>query len=150
MAVTNSNKYELKNKAKELRKADNYTEAREIYAKLWNESRDKFDGVGLLNCLRKLKLFDEAIPLAAELSPYCSGLDWCRMEVIWTYIEGVLGKLREDATLDEVVTAAQKIISLKPDGLAAKLVVFKVLKAAKAMGKWSVVNEWVEKIDPST
>ncbi len=147
--MNTSDKYDLKKTAKELRKAGNYSDARGIYAKLWNESRDKFDGVGLLNSLRKLKLFDEAVPLADELAPHCIDLEWCRVEVIWTYIEGVLSKLSEEATVQDVLPVAKKIMDLNPDGLALKLVVFKVLKVAKALGKWEVVDEWVVKIDPA-
>jgi tetratricopeptide (TPR) repeat protein len=41
-------------------------------------------------------------------------------------------------------------MNLNPDGLAAKIVIFKVLKSAKASNNWELVNEWVVKIDPKS
>ena len=64
-----TNLFEQKNKANALRKNGDFEEALIIYRDLWNENGDKFDGAGLLHCLRKLELFDEAIILA--MLPYC-------------------------------------------------------------------------------
>jgi tetratricopeptide (TPR) repeat protein len=41
-------------------------------------------------------------------------------------------------------------MNLNPDGLAAKMIVFKVLKSAKSSNDWETVNEWVVKIDPDS
>lgn len=127
---------ELKQKANELRKAGNHKEALLIYRNLWKETGDKFDGAGLLHCLRKLELFDEAIVLADELIVKYPGFDWCRNEVIWTYIRGILDKFNEEEPLERVVEIAKRIMSLNPDGLAAKMIVFKVLKSAKPSNHW--------------
>lgn len=37
---------------------------------------------------------------------------------------------------------------LKPEGIAAKMVVFRVLKAAKATADWKIVAEWADKLNP--
>ncbi|MGB8706575.1 MAG: hypothetical protein WCD72_01300 [Dehalococcoidia bacterium] len=141
---------EQKQKANEFRKAGNHKEALLIYRNLWEEPGDKFDGAGLLHCLRKLELFDEAIVLADELIVKYPGFDWCRNEVIWTYIQGILDKFNEEEPLEKVVEIAKRIMSLNPDGLAAKMIVFKVLKSAKSSNHWETVNEWVVKIDPGS
>ncbi|MBT9145609.1 MAG: hypothetical protein DDT42_01482 [candidate division WS2 bacterium] len=141
---------EQKQKANEFRKAGNHKEALLIYRNLWEETGDKFDGAGLLHCLRKLELFDEAIVLADELIVKYPGFDWCRNEVIWAYIQGVLNKLGEEESLERVVETANRIMSLNPTGLAAKLTVFKVLKSAKSSNHWEAVNEWVVKIAPDS
>jgi len=141
---------EQKQKANKLRKAGNFKEALTLYRSLWEETGDKFDGAGLLHCLRKLELFDEAIVLADDLIEKYPDFDWCRNEVIWTYIQGVLDKLGEKESLEKVIEIANKIMSLNPDGLAAKLTVFKVLKSAKASNDWETINEWVVQIDPDS
>ncbi len=141
---------EQKQKANELRKSGNYGEALPIYRNLWKETEDKFDGAGLLHCLRKLELFDEALILANELISKYPNFNWCRNEVIWTYIYGKLNKLEENVPLEEVIQTAQKIFNLNPDGLAAKIIVFKVLKSAKSSKDWGTVNEWAVKLDPKS
>lgn len=145
-----TNLTEQKQKANGLRKAGNFKEALLLYRSLWKETGDRFDGAGLLHCLRKLELFDEAIVLADELIVKYSDFEWCRNEVIWTYIQGILDKFNEEEPLEKVVEIAKRIMSLNPVGLAAKMIVFKVLKSAKYSNHWETVNEWVVKIDPAS
>jgi len=140
---------EQKQKAKEFRKAGKFEEALPLYRDLWKQTGDGFDGVGLLQCLRKLELFDEGITLAEELIVKHTEFNWCRNEVIWTFISGVLYKLEENEPLEKVIKTAQKIMDLNPNGLAAKMIVFKVLKSSKAHNDWGKINEWVVKIDPN-
>jgi len=145
-----TNLTEQKQKANELRKAGSCKEALLLYTNLWEETGDKFDGSGLLHCLRKLELFDEAIALADELIVKYPDFRWCRIEVIWTYIQGKLDRLNEEEPLEKIVEISKRIMSWNPDGLAAKRVIFKVLKSAKASNHWEIVNEWVLKIDPNS
>jgi len=140
-----SNLTEQKQKANGLRKTGDFEEALVLYRSLWEETGDKFDGAGLLHCLRKLELFDEAIVLADELIGKYPNFEWCRNEVIWTYIQGILDKFNEEEPLEKVVEIAKRIMSLNPVGLAAKKVVFKVLRSAKSSNHWETVNEWVIK-----
>jgi tetratricopeptide (TPR) repeat protein len=141
---------ERKQKANELRKAGDFEEALTLYRSLWGETGDGYDGSGLLHCLRKLKLFDEAIVLADDLIGKYPDFDWCRKEVIWTLISGRLYKLEETEPLGKVLQTAQQIMDLNPDDLARKMVVFKVLKSAKSSNHWGIVNEWVVNIDPAS
>lgn len=145
-----SNLPALKQKANERRKAGNFEEALVLYRNLWKETDDKFDGAGLLHCLRKLELFNEAIVLADEMIEKYPNFQWCRNEVIWTYIQGILDKINEEEPLEKVIELAEKIMSFNPEGLAAKMIVFKVLKSAKSSNHWETVNEWVVKIDPDS
>ncbi len=139
-----------KTEANKLRKSGQIKEALPLYRELWEKTSDEFDGAGLLHCLRRLKLYDEAIVLADNLLEKYPEFDWVRNEVIWTYIQGKLNLLNEDTPIQTVVYTADRIMSLQPDGIATKTVVFKVLKSAKSLNRWKVVNEWVTKVDPST
>ncbi len=145
-----TNLTEQKQKANGLRKAGNFKEALPLYRNLWKETGDRFDGAGLLHCLRKLELFDEAIVLADELVVKYPDFKWCRNEVIWTYIQGILPKFNEEEPLEKVVEIAKRIMSWNPEDLAVKMIVFKVLKSAKSSNHWQTVNEWVVKIDPDS
>jgi len=144
------NQQELKQQAIQLRKKKRYNEALPKYEKLWDETGDEYDGAGLLSCLRKLGLFDRAIPFADELIEKFPDFQWCKNEVIWTYIAGILNKLKEDVPLEKVIDTSKKIMSLNPEGLAAKMAVFKVLKLAKASNNWDTVDEWVVKLTPES
>ncbi len=139
---------EIHQEAKRLRQEKNFSGALPLYEEQWNETGAPFDGAGLLNCLRKLKRYDKAIPLAEELVGNFPDFQWAKNEAIWTYIEGELNKLKEDATVGEIIEIVNKIMELKPEGYAAKLAVFKVLKAAKTAGDWKVVNEWTDRLNP--
>ncbi len=141
---------EQKQKANQLRKTGAFEEALQLYRSLWEGEGDKFDGAGLLHCLRKLGLFDEAVVFANELIDKYPDFDWCRREVIWTLISGQLNKLAETEPFEKVLQTAQGIMDLNPDDLAKKKVVFKVLKSAKSSNHWKIVNKWVVNIDPAS
>lgn len=144
------NPSERKQKANKFRRAGDFKEALTLYRSLWEETGDGYDGAGLLHCLRKLELFDDAIVLARVLIDKYPDFGWCRREVIWTLISGTLYKLEDTEPLEKVVQTAQEIMDLNPDGLGKKMVVFKVLKSAKSSNHWEIVNKWVVNIDPTS
>jgi hypothetical protein len=71
-----TNIYDLKKSANELRQSKKYLEARDAYNNIWLQDKDDYVGAGLLNCLRKLDLYEDAVRLAEELEERCEGLDW--------------------------------------------------------------------------
>ena len=150
MASSTLNISEQKQQANELRKSGKYDKALLIYENLWSETGDAFDGAGLLHCLRKLGIYDKAIPFADELLVKYPTFEWCKKEFIWTYVNGKLDRLKDDEPIENILDIAQKMMSFNPDGLAAKKVVFKVLKAAKTSGKWEIVDEWIVKLNPDS
>lgn len=143
-----NNYSEKKQKAEQLRRSGDFDGAIQIFRELWNENKDPIVGAGLLYCIRKLKLFEEAIPLADELINNYSNIDWVRNEFIWTYISGILQKFDINEPLDKLLQIAQKIMDYNPEDMAKKMIVFKVMEVAKASANWEIVNEWAEKIDP--
>ena len=141
---------EEKQEANKLRKIGAFKEVLSLYRNLWEKTGDKFDGAGLLHCLRKLELFDEALSFADVLIAKYLDFKWCRNEVIWTLISGKLYKFRETEPIENVIQTAKEIMNLNPDDIAAKTIVFKVLRLAKASNDWKTVNEWVVKISPDS
>ena len=114
----------LHNEANRLRKEKKFSDALPLYEKIWPKTGDKYDGAGLLNCLRKLEEYEKAIVLARELYKKFPDFQWTKNEIIWTLIYGRLRKLDENASLDSVLKVANSIMKLKPQDLAAKMVVF--------------------------
>ncbi len=141
---------EQKQRANELRKEGKFKDAFLLYEELWKDTQDKYIAAGLLHCLRKLELFERAIPFADDIIAKYPDFEWCKKEVIWTYIHGVFEKLKGDEPLENILGLAQKLMSFNPDGLAAKKIVFTVIKAAKALNDWDAVDEWASKLNPDT
>jgi tetratricopeptide (TPR) repeat protein len=139
-----------KSKASELRKKGEIEEALPIYQELWKESGDKFDGAGLAYCLRKLKRFSEAIEVARSVYEKFPDFDWSKNEYIWGLIQGKLYKLEENASLKDYIEISNSILTLKPDEIALKVTIFKVLKPAKKEENWNVLLEWLAKISPES
>lgn len=139
---------ELHDQASKLWKEKKYNEALPLYEETWAESGNQFDGAGLLSCLRKTEQYVKAIPLAMELTKRFPNFNWGRNEAIWTLIYGKLNKLDVDTPFEEVLEVANSIMDLRPEDLAMKMTVFRVLKTAKATAKWDVVSDWADRLDP--
>lgn len=134
--------------ANELRKKGDIESALPLYLDLWEKNQDKFAAAGLIFCYRKQKRFKEALNLAEEAYSRFSSFDWCRNEYIWTLIQGKLYTFPEDGQLFDLITLVEKILEAKPDEIAYKITIFKLLKSAKRHGNWDILNDWITKIDP--
>ena len=145
-----SNRFEMSKEANNLRKNREFGKALPLYRELSKDDSDPYAAAGLLQCLRELRMFDQALPLCSPTNPKHISLDWYRNEVIWTLIQGKLQELDESAGVDEVVRAAESILALDPKGTVAKWsIVRRVLKVAKARNRWDIVSEWIERLDPN-
>jgi tetratricopeptide (TPR) repeat protein len=142
--------FDRKMKANELRKSGKFEEALVLYSELHDNNPDQFTGAGYLHCLRKLKKFDDAIPLADSLVGKYPGFDWVTTEIVWTYIEGQLFRIPEDNSLSIAIPIANKILQQHPNQLASNTVHMKVCKIAKDEKKWEILGEWAQRIDPNT
>ena len=144
-----SNRYEISQEAKELRKKGELEKALVLYRELSKKDTDAYAAAGLLHCLRKLSLFDEALLLCAEAPQKHMDLDWYRGEVIWTLIQGKLNRLDESASVDEVAAVGDSILALEPKGIVAKWsIVRPVLKTAKSRSRWDIVSKWIKRVNP--
>lgn len=136
-------------KANELRKKGDIESALPLYRELWEDTQDKFAAAGLIFCLRKQKKFEDALIIAEDAYSKFSTFDWCRNEYIWTLIQGKLYTFPEDGHLSDLILIVEKILEAKPDEIALKITIFKLLKTAKKHGNWDVLNEWITRIDPN-
>jgi tetratricopeptide (TPR) repeat protein len=135
--------------ANEFRKAGELPKAMALYGELVKEDdSDPFAAAGLLHCLRKQGLFKEALECCDEILQRHKGSEWCRNEVIWTLIQGKLERLDESASLEEIASVAENILSLGPqDHTTRWRIVRRVLKAAKARARWEVILIWTSRVD---
>jgi tetratricopeptide (TPR) repeat protein len=142
-------RFAISQRANELRKNGKLEEALPLYRELVKNDTDSYSAAGLLHCLRKLRLFDEALSLCTPANQKHVSLDWYRKEAIWTLIQGKLRVLDDTASLSEVVSVAGSIFAFKPnDSSAIWRTVHAVLKKARGHKKWDVVFEWTEKVAP--
>ena len=144
-----SNRFEMSKRATEHRKNGELEKALPLYRELSKDETDSYSAAGLLHCLRKLHLFDEALPLCRRASQKHMLPDWYRKEVIWTLIQGKLNTMDNTAPIQEVVSVAKSILALEPRDYSARWrTVRPVLKTAGAHKKWDIVFEWTEKVTP--
>jgi tetratricopeptide (TPR) repeat protein len=144
-----SNRFEMSKRANELRKNGELAEALPLYRELLKDDSDAYSAAGLLHCLRKLRLFDEALSLCTPASQKHMLLDWYRKEVIWTLIQGKLRVMDDTASVPEVVSVAESILAFEPKDYSARWrTVHPVLKKAGGHKKWDIVFEWAEKVTP--
>jgi hypothetical protein len=115
-----SNRFEMSKRANEFRKNGELAEALPLYRELLKDDSDAYSAAGLLHCLRKLRLFDEALSLCTPASQKHMLLDWYRNEVIWTLIQGKLRMMDDTASVPEVVSVAESILALKPKDYSAR------------------------------
>jgi len=146
---TPSNRIQMSKEANDLRKKGEFDEALALYRELSKNDSDSYSAAGLLHCLRKLHLFDEALTLCTPTNQKHMTLDWYRKEVIWTLIQGKLSTIDDNRPIQEVVSIAESILTLEPtDHTIRWRIVHPVLKRAGSYKKWNVVFEWTEKVTP--
>ena len=144
-----TNRLEMSREANELRRNGQFEKALVLYRELSKNEFDPYAAAGLLHCLRKLRLFEEALPLCGEATQKHMELDWYRNEVIWTLIQGKLRTLDESTPIDEVASVAESILVLEPkDPVTKWRIVHRVLKTAKLHKQWNLISRWIERIKP--
>ncbi len=144
-----SNHFEKSREANELRKSRQIEKALVLYRELSKDTCDPFVTAGLLHCLRKQGLFEEALPLCDDMLHQHTDSDWCKNEIIWTLIQGKLERIDESASVEETASVAEFILALNPKGSATKWrIIRRVLQAAKSRKRWDIVSHWICKVNP--
>jgi hypothetical protein len=143
------NHSEKSREANDLRKSGQVEKALILYRDLSKDSHNPFVAAGLLHCLRKQGLFEEAIPLCDSILHEHMSSVWCKTEVIWTLIQGKLERLDESASVEETVSIAESILALNPkDNVAKWCIVRQVVKSAKSHKRWNIISQWIETVNP--
>lgn len=137
-------------KANELRKKGDFVAAIPLYQELYANNPDKYSISGLINCYRKTGRFKEAEPLAFEVFEKYPEFKWGRNEYAWTLIQGQLNGFPEAGSLDDLIVIVNNILKVKPDIICHNYAIFKLLKLAKNIKNWTVLNKWITLIDPDT
>ena len=144
-----SNRFEMSKRATEFRKKGEFDKALPLYRELSKDDSDSYSAAGLLHCLRKLHLFNEALALCVPVNQRHLALDWYRNEVIWCLIQGKLQRLDDSATVDEIATTAESILGLEPSDTPTKWTITRrVIKNAKLRNRWDIVSKWIERVNP--
>jgi len=137
-------------RANELRKKGDFVAAIPLYEELYRDNPDKYNISGLINCYRKTGRFKDATPLADEIIEKYPDFKWGRNEYAWTLIQDQLTSFPETGSLDDLIAIVNNILKANPDTIAHNYTIFKLLKFAKNIKDWSVLNEWIVLIDPET
>ena len=137
-------------RANELRKKGDFVAAIPLYEELYRDNPDKYNISGLINCYRKTGRFKDATPLADEIIEKYPDFKWGRNEYAWTLIQDQLNSFPETGSLDDLIAIVNNILKANPDTIAHNYTIFKLLKFAKNIKDWSVLNEWIVLIDPET
>lgn len=141
------NRVDMREEAEAHRKAGRHQDALPLYDKLWESDGECNDGAGLLHCLRKLSQFDRLRDFSDKLYERCRNHDWPRLEIIWAYVS-LIRRDSGETSLTEIVKLAERVMMLDPEELPLALTAFAVLRKAKEAGKWDIVQQWVDRLDP--
>lgn len=145
--------FEIKQKANELRKAGNYSEAITIYKELWNNStvKDKWVGWGFAYCLTHLKEYETALNICNEVFKIDPEFDYIKS----VYSQCIyLGKIKsfDDKTSLKSFEFTINDLFQKCEGIEFRnfvdlsIIEFAIFCAKKL--KWEVVIKWLKTIDP--
>lgn len=137
-------------RANDLRKEGDFVAAIPLYQELYAINPDKYNLSGLINCYRKTGRFKEAKSLADEVFDKYPDFKWGRNEYVWTLIQGPLNNFSEAGSLDDLIVIVNNILKAKPETISHNYTIFKLLKFAKNIKNWTVLNDWITLIDPDT
>ncbi|MBE2279204.1 MAG: hypothetical protein IAE91_02345 [Ignavibacteriaceae bacterium] len=148
-----NDQFEIKQKANNLRKAGNYSEAITIYKELWNNStvKDKWVGWGFAYCLTHIKEYETALNICNEVF---------NIDPEFVYIKSVyaqciyLGKIKsfdEKASLISFELTISDLLQKCEGTEFRKFVDLSILEFVKLCAdkfKWDDVLKWLKTIDP--
>ncbi|RLB76245.1 MAG: hypothetical protein DRH24_18220 [Deltaproteobacteria bacterium] len=134
--------------AEALRKAGQYPEAGAAFHRLWDEQGDAGSGWRYAQCLRKAGHPNAALQVIEQVVAQHPDDQWAGFELAWCIYEALVKPARDEGHLGKLLYAGQKMIEADAQDLPLRLTVFAIVKVAKAKGKWAVVSEWCDRLDP--
>jgi len=134
--------------AEALRKAGQYAAAGAVFHRLWDEHGDASSGWRYAQCLRKAGHPDAALQVIEQVVTQHPDDQWAGFEHAWCIYEALVKPARGEGHLGKLLYAGQRMIEVGAQDLPLRLTVFAIVKVAKAKGKWTVVSEWCDRLDP--
>lgn len=135
--------------AETLRKDKKYAEASAQFAEVWQQNPSPYVGWRYAFCLRKVGQLNEAERVAREaLSKYPEDR-FTKTELGWILYERELKPAKVAKDLWRTINVANQVLKLSPDGLTLSRVALAVMKVSKERGKWEVLMEWADRLDPA-
>lgn len=147
-----TNKEKITN-ANNLLKQSQWREAGKIFHEIWNEENNAYAASRYLHCLRKADFADVAIQQGKIAMKQFPDNKYIKSEVIWSYYDAKIKSYMSDKAhpnLVNLISDAETILKLQPDDMPRELVIFAVIKNARAQGEWYIVSDWCDKLDPLT
>lgn len=136
--------------ANELRKNGRCGEALGVYRELWeSECYNEYNAAGLLHCLRKCQLLDEAVTFAGEAAQRYPDHNWVNLEIAWAYVDYVKGMAEGGVSVPVLHACAEKALTKNPPPQAVNHLAFNIMKPAKDAKDWSTLAAWTARVDPS-
>src|SRR5262249_24942235 len=97
-------------KAEELRKAEQFAEAEQLFAELWTQSQHRMSGWRYAFCLRKQGKFDEALKVAQTVVEQLPDDQWSKNELIRVLYDARVKPAKEREDLFAVLEAANEAV----------------------------------------
>lgn len=143
-----SNYGERYKQAETLRKSKQYAEAENTFRALWVELPNPNTGWRWIYCLRKLGDEQEAMRAASLVTETFPEDTWVQREHAWCIYAQEVKSAQAQKDVGRTTYSAQKMLDISNDELIKKQAVFAVVDTAKERGKWDIVSQWCDRLDP--
>lgn len=146
----------LRNNANQLRKAQRYKEAVQLYSQLWNNFRkscNEWDGWGYAYCLQKLRLYKDALEICREvfrINPNFSNIKYVYAWSIY-YTEIKKEKIEDEALFIKAAEAITQLCQQDDKYSPYNSTIFRVIEyyKNKTIPNSDKILEWLNKLDPT-
>jgi len=133
-------------KAEQLRKDGNYTEAKPIFKELWEEKKNPTNAAQYLHCIRKLKEKKEAVQFADELKKMNLKNSWVNIEILWTLLLFDLKTKQNFYEARDLAKYLEELLLLNPNKIGNDILIGAMVKIACDNDKWEDALFWLGKV----
>jgi len=133
-------------RAEQMRKADDFSGAKPIFKKLWEEKRNPKNAAQYLHCLRKLKEKNEAVNFAYELKEMNQNNNWVDIEILWTLLLFDLNNDKNFFKAKELAKYLDELLLLNPNKTGSDILTAKMAKISCDNDKWEDALLWLGKV----
>lgn len=134
--------------AEALRKNEQFEKAESAFHALWAELPNPNVGWRWIYCLRKLGYGQTAMQVALLVTEAFPEDMWVQREYAWCIYSHEVKIAQAQKDVGRTMYFAQKMLDMVSDDLIRKQAVFAVVDTAKERGKWDIVSQWCDRLDP--